>query len=327
MRALWQSFLHFFTSLKLTVWLLVLSMLLVFFATIDQRELGVFGIQQKWFYTFIVIHFIKGFPAPVFLGGYTIGGLLFANLVAAFICRFKFTWKKSGIWLTHAGLILLLIGGFLSGIMQEDYQMRIREGETKNYSESFHLYELAILDTTPAGHDNVTAIPDAILSRARASAPLDLGDAAGLPFRATIRAYYENAVLVRPGSDPRFATHHARGEHQVELDDMISAWTKSWSSADLLAHLEMHGVPAGKIYKAPDMLEDPHFKAREAIIKVQHPAFQNLWMQNVFPKLSETPGEVAWAGPELGQHNEEIYGDILGMSRQQMNNLEDEGVI
>jgi crotonobetainyl-CoA:carnitine CoA-transferase CaiB-like acyl-CoA transferase len=129
------------------------------------------------------------------------------------------------------------------------------------------------------------------------------------------------------GTDPRFATHHARGEHQLELDDMISAWTKSWSSADLLAHLEMHGVPAGKIYKAPDMLEDPHFKAREAIIKVQHPAFQNLWMQNVFPKLSETPGEVAWAGPELGQHNEEIYGDILGMSRQQMNNLEDEGVI
>ncbi|RKS91170.1 CaiB/BaiF CoA transferase family protein [Sphingosinicella microcystinivorans] len=129
------------------------------------------------------------------------------------------------------------------------------------------------------------------------------------------------------GSDPRFATHHARGEHQVELDNMISAWTKSWSSADLLAHLETHGVPAGKIYKAPDMLEDPHFKAREAIIKVQHPHFQNLWMQNVFPKLSETPGEVAWAGPTLGQHNEEIYGEILGMSVQQMNSLQDEGVI
>lgn len=129
------------------------------------------------------------------------------------------------------------------------------------------------------------------------------------------------------GGDPRFATHHARGEHQVELDDMISAWTKSWSSADLLAHLETHGVPAGKIYKAPDMLEDPHFKARESIIKVPHPAFQNLWMQNVFPKLSETPGEVAWAGPELGQHNEEIYGDILGMSRQQMSSLHNDGVI
>ncbi len=206
MRAIWQSFLDFFTSLKLTVWLLVLSMVLVFLATIDQRELGVFGIQQKWFYTFIVVHFIKGFPMPVFLGGYTIGALLFVNLTAAFICRFKLTWKKSGIWLTHAGLILLLIGGFLSGLMQEDYQMRIREGETKNYSESFHLYELAILDTTPAGHDNVTAIPDSILSRARASAPLDLGDVAGLPFRVTVRAYYQNAVLVRPGSDPRFAS-------------------------------------------------------------------------------------------------------------------------
>ncbi|MBB4630874.1 CaiB/BaiF CoA transferase family protein [Sphingosinicella soli] len=129
------------------------------------------------------------------------------------------------------------------------------------------------------------------------------------------------------GSDARYATHHARGENQVELDAMIDAWTRTWSSGDLLAHLETHGVPGGKIYKASDMLEDPHFKAREAIIKVKHPAFQNLWMQNVFPKLSETPGEVAWAGPELGQHNEEIYGDILGMSRPQMTSLHDEGVI
>jgi len=129
------------------------------------------------------------------------------------------------------------------------------------------------------------------------------------------------------GSDLRFATHHARGENQQELDDMIEAWTRPWSSADLLAHLEKHGVPAGKIYKAPDMLEDPHFKAREAIIKVQHATFQNLRMQNVFPKLSETPGEVAWAGPELGQHNEEIYGGILGMSTQKMCMLHDEGVI
>ncbi len=129
------------------------------------------------------------------------------------------------------------------------------------------------------------------------------------------------------GSDPRYSSHHARGESQVELDDMIETWSRGWSSADLLAHLEKHGVPAGKIYKALDMLEDPHFKAREAIIKVPHPEFDNLWMQNVFPKLSETPGEVSWAGPELGQHNEEVYGALLGMNQKQRDDLHSEGVI
>jgi crotonobetainyl-CoA:carnitine CoA-transferase CaiB-like acyl-CoA transferase len=129
------------------------------------------------------------------------------------------------------------------------------------------------------------------------------------------------------GSDPRYATHHARGEHQVEMDEMINAWSKEWDSAALLDHLEANGVPAGKIYKAPDMLADPHFKAREALVKVAHPEFKNLWMQNVFPKLSETPGEVAWAGPTLGQHNEDIYGGVLGMSRGKMEELKADGVI
>ncbi|MDR1009685.1 MAG: cytochrome c biogenesis protein ResB, partial [Opitutaceae bacterium] len=238
MRAVWQSFVDFFTSSKLTVWLLVLSMALVFLATLDQRTLGVLGIQQKWFHTFIVIHFVGGFPVPVFPGGCTIGALLFLNLAAAFVCRFTFAWKNCGVWLTHAGLVLLLAGGFLNGFMQEDYQMRLREGETKNYSESFHRYELAIIDATPAAHDNAAApaasaahdnaaafavsaahdnaitIPENILARAKPAAPFDLRDGGdggadgggALPFRVTIRAYYRNAVLVRPGSDPRFAS-------------------------------------------------------------------------------------------------------------------------
>lgn len=129
------------------------------------------------------------------------------------------------------------------------------------------------------------------------------------------------------GNDPRYATHHARGEHQAEMDDMINAWSREWDSAALLDHLEANGVPAGKIYKAPDMLADPHFKAREALVKVAHPEFKNLWMQNVFPKLSETPGEVAWAGPTLGQHNEDVYGGVLGMSRSKMDELKADGVI
>jgi crotonobetainyl-CoA:carnitine CoA-transferase CaiB-like acyl-CoA transferase len=127
--------------------------------------------------------------------------------------------------------------------------------------------------------------------------------------------------------DARYSTHHARGENQAELDGMISAWSRGFSSKTLLAHLEECGVPAGKIYTAPDMLEDPHFQARNALVKVDHLFYKNLWMQNTFPKLSDSPGAVNWAAPEIGQHNEEIYGALLGMDSQTQAALTADGVI
>ncbi|MFN3590719.1 MAG: CaiB/BaiF CoA transferase family protein, partial [Thermaurantiacus sp.] len=95
-------------------------------------------------------------------------------------------------------------------------------------------------------------------------------------------------------TDARYATHQARGERQQELDDLINAWTRERTTAEVLTLMEVHGVPAGKIYKAPDMLADPQFAARDALIRVAHPEYANLVMQNVFPKLSETPGRVNW---------------------------------
>ncbi len=129
------------------------------------------------------------------------------------------------------------------------------------------------------------------------------------------------------GSDPRYASHHARGENQTELDVLISDWTRGFSSADLLVLMEQHGVPAGKIFKAPDMLEDPQYQARESLVKLPHPDFENLWMQNVAPKLSATPGKIDWAGPSLGQHNDEVYRDILGLSDDDRATLSRDGII
>lgn len=128
-------------------------------------------------------------------------------------------------------------------------------------------------------------------------------------------------------SDPRFSSHEARGENQKELDDIIFDWTKDFTRDELQALMDKHGVPAGKLFKAPDMLEDPHYKARDAVVKVDHPTFDNIFMQNVAPKLSETKGGIDWPGPELGAHNEEVYGEILGLSTAQMADLQDEGII
>ncbi|MEM7701128.1 MAG: CoA transferase [Pseudomonadota bacterium] len=129
------------------------------------------------------------------------------------------------------------------------------------------------------------------------------------------------------GDDPRFNSHVARGERQGELDDLIGEWTKQHTSTEVLDKCEENGVPAGNIYRAPEMLEDPHFAAREAIIERDHPRHENFKMQNVAPRLSETPGHVDTVGPELGQHNELVYGELLGMDSRTMADLEERGII
>ncbi len=190
MRELTREFVKFFVSLKLTVALLALSALLVFFATLDQVHLGIWAVQEKWFKSVIVLHQIKGFPVPIFPGGYFIGALLLINLVAAHVHRFVFSWRKAGIQLVHSGLILLLLGELFTGLYQEEYQMRLDEGQTRNYSESWRFNELAIVDVTKPDEELVTAIPEQHLARGR---PFET---AALPFKIIPRAYYPNASLM-----------------------------------------------------------------------------------------------------------------------------------
>jgi len=95
MTPLVRQFRDFFVSLKLTVVLLVLSLVLIFWATLAQVQLGVWGVQEKFFHAFFVLELIPGtsIPVPVFPGGYFLGGLLLINLVAAHIYRFRLEWN------------------------------------------------------------------------------------------------------------------------------------------------------------------------------------------------------------------------------------------
>ena len=186
-----RQFRDFFVSLKLTVWLLALSIILIFWATLTQADLGVWGVQQKFFHSFFVLQTIPGtaIPVPVYPGGYLLGGLLFINLVCAQVYRFKYTWRKTGIWLTHVGVILLLLGELLSGLLQQDNDMTLDTGETKNYSESERYNELAITDTTDPKFDQVVAIPEEVLANLQ---PVQQPQ---LPFQVVTKAYYPNATL------------------------------------------------------------------------------------------------------------------------------------
>ncbi len=200
-----RQFRDFFVSLRLTVVLLVLSMILVFAATLDQVNLGIWAVQEKYFHSLFVLWRIPGtaIPLPVFPGGYLIGGFLLVNLVSAHVYRFKLTWRKSGIFLTHAGLILLLVGELLTGLWQEEFQLQLKEGETKNYAESYRYNELAIIDTTDPKFDDVVAIPEKLLAD---STPVQHPR---LPFRVVTKEYYPNAALrmrTGTGENPSLAT-------------------------------------------------------------------------------------------------------------------------
>ena len=202
MNDLLRQFRGFFVSLKLTVALLVFGMILVFAATLDQVNLGVWAVQAKYFRSFFVMWRVGDIPVPIFPGGYFVGGLLLINLVSAHIERFKFVWRKSGIFLTHLGLILLLIGELVGGLWQEDFQMRIPEGETKNFAESYRFNELAITDTTDPKYDDVVAIPERVLAHG------ETVQHPKLPFKVAVKSYYPNSIITMRGADsgPSLAT-------------------------------------------------------------------------------------------------------------------------
>ena len=128
--------------------------------------------------------------------------------------------------------------------------------------------------------------------------------------------------------DERYASHTARGLHQAELDELIETWTRTKTVEEVEALCVAHAIPAGKVYRALEMLADPHFAAREAIVEVPHPTFGKVMMQNAFPKLSATPSGVRRPAPrEVGQDNAEIYGRELGLGAEELAALKAAGII
>src|SRR5207244_6952703 len=155
-----------FTSLKLTIICLAAAMALIFAGTLAQVHLGIHEAQQRYFQSWLV-----WWPAedngkiPIFPGGHLIGAVLLINLVAAHVKRFRFSWRKLGIHLTHAGLIIMLAGGLFTDLFAVESHMRLANGDTKNYSEDMRATELAVIDTSGDNLDQVTAIPGSALRR------------------------------------------------------------------------------------------------------------------------------------------------------------------
>ena len=136
-------------------------------------------------------------------------------------------------------------------------------------------------------------------------------------------------VMGRPdlADDPRYADHRARGANQDELDGLIADWARTVDAGDIVERMAAAGVPVGLAYTAEDMLDDPHFAARESIVRVPDPKRGSLAMQNVFPRLSRSPGRIRGLGPALGADTEAVLTEILSYPRERIDALRDAGII
>jgi hypothetical protein len=181
----------FFTSLRLTVVCLALALVLVFLGTLAQVELGLYKAQNEYFRSFFIYWAPKGaaWRIPVFPGGYLIGGVLLINLVASQLRRFTFTASKIGLWMVHVGLILLLLGQLLTDLLSRESSLHLRDGETKNYSETEREAELAVIDATDPATDKVVAITQGVLAREKSIRPGDL------PFTVKVKQFFANSVV------------------------------------------------------------------------------------------------------------------------------------
>ena len=179
------------SSLRLTLFGLAAALVLMFAGTLAQVRFGLFFIQEEYFQSWFVWWSSSpdGFRIPVFPGGHLIGAVLLVNLIAAHVRRFSWTWRKFGIQLTHLGLIIMLAGGLATDLFSVSSYMRLKEGETKNYSEDSMRMELAVVDLSDSDTEQVTAVPGDLLA--------DGGSVTdeSLPFRLVVRSFYRNSEL------------------------------------------------------------------------------------------------------------------------------------
>jgi crotonobetainyl-CoA:carnitine CoA-transferase CaiB-like acyl-CoA transferase len=135
-------------------------------------------------------------------------------------------------------------------------------------------------------------------------------------------------VIGRPdlGADPALERNDGRAAQSALLDEAIAAWTSRHSAEAVLAALEGADVPAGRIYSVADIVADPHYQARGMIVQAELPGGQSVKMPGIVPALSDTPGEVRWSGPKLGEHTSSVLAE-LGFAADEVARMRQEGAV
>ena len=215
---------RFFSSVKLAVFIFIFSMILIVIGTVDQRTHGIFYIMDKYFYTWFVF---TEEGTLFFLGGYFWGWALFTNLICGTLRYIPFKRSKLGILIIHAGMLMLLLGTFITSISQIETRMSIREGEKKNYSESQYKHELAFVPINSKDGKALVTIPEKNLKQKiliENLTPLD-----GLSIK--IKAYHRNSNLTDVKNSPYNITKGiAKNFNIITVPYDTSEKTKSFPS-------------------------------------------------------------------------------------------------
>ena len=210
---------------------------------------------------------------------------------------------------------------------------RTGTGQTVDVSSQDAMFSL--LDSWPTIHAATGRLPARVGNRHLATAPYDAyraRDGWVVIAVATNRIFRRLAAAIgRPElvDDPRFRGAAARLEHGAEVNDLVGAWVAEHSAAEVMEALgpEAANVPCAPVYGVGDLIAHPHLVARDMVVRLPHPKLGELVIPGVVAKLSRTPGAVHRLGPELGEHNVEVYEGLLGLERPQVDRLRAAGVI
>lgn len=236
---------------------------------------------------------------------------------------------RTGISLGDALAGVFATVGILAALQERERSGRGQEVDVAIYEAVLALMESTLADCEVGGV--VRGRTGSVLPGVAPSNAYPCADGAEVVIAANADSVFARlcGAIGRPDlvDDARFATHHRRGDHMTELDDLLASWTTQRSAYDVIAALEAAHVPVGRIYTAQDMLRDAHFLARDMVVRQRVPQGWEVPMTGIVPKFSRTPGTVTHPGPELGEHTASVLTSLGGIAATEIATLDQAGVI
>ncbi|GAA3456549.1 CaiB/BaiF CoA transferase family protein [Dactylosporangium matsuzakiense] len=236
---------------------------------------------------------------------------------------------RTGVSIGDSLAALFAVVGTSTALVERARSGRGQEVDVAIYEAVAALMESTMVDYERAGVLRTrtgSVLPGVAPSNVYTSA-----DGAEIAIAGNADAVYRRLcqAMGRPelADDPRFDNHEARGRNSAILDDEIERWTGSRTAEELLGVLAEHGVPAGRIYTAPDMLTDLHYAARDMVLRPKTADGEAGPMAGIVPKFSRTPGEVSSVGPRLGEHTRAVLGALAGVDDERWAELLRRGIV
>jgi CoA:oxalate CoA-transferase len=232
------------------------------------------------------------------------------------------------------------LGDFIGGVFTAlavlcalHYRDRSGKGQMVDVSNMDVIFSM--LDNWPTVYGLTGRLPQRTGNRHPFTAPYDCFRATdgwvviGVGNSQLFRTLVTAMGLPELGRDPRFKSPNARLERHDEVNRVVADWVKDRSVAEVVDVLGPQGanIPCAPVMTLDRLMDDPHLRAREMLVDLPHEKLGRVPVTGVPFKLSESPGGIDHLGPELGQHNDEVYGGLLGLSTSEMDQLRREGVI